>query len=235
MTTIQEMSYEEAPRIVVTPPGPRSKQLLSRQSQLETRSVVYSKAFPFAIDSARGATVKDVDGNVFVDWMAGICVLNLGHNNPVITAAVKSQMDRIWHALEIPTETRIEFLEKINSVLPEKLRGHAKALLTVTGADACEAAISLAKHVTGRSTIVAFGGAYHGIHQGIVSLTASRHYLESSGTFRHGVFHLPYPYPYRFPFPVEKKGDESKVVLQYLESLLSDEHSGLDQPAGILV
>ena len=229
------MSYEEAPRIVVTPPGPRSKQLLSRQSQLETRSVVYSKAFPFAIDSARGATVKDVDGNVFVDWMAGICVLNLGHNNPVITAAVKSQMDRIWHALEIPTETRIEFLEKINSVLPEKLRGHAKALLTVTGADACEAAISLAKHVTGRSTIVAFGGAYHGIHQGIVSLTASRHYLESSGTFRHGVFHLPYPYPYRFPFPVEKKGDESKVVLQYLESLLSDEHSGLDQPAGILV
>jgi len=144
-------------------------------------------------------------------------------------------MDRIWHALEIPTETRIEFLEKINSVLPEKLRGHAKALLTVTGADACEAAISLAKHVTGRSTIVAFGGAYHGIHQGIVSLTASRHYLETSGTFRHGVFHLPYPYPYRFPFPMEKKGDEAKVVLQYLESLLSDEHSGLDQPAGILV
>jgi len=229
------MSYEEAPRIVVTPPGPRSKQLLTKQSQLETRSLVYTKAFPFAIDSARGATIKDVDGNVFIDWMAGICVLNLGHNNPVVTAAVKSQMDRIWHALEIPTATRVEFLEKISSVLPEKLRGHAKALLTVTGADACEAAISLAKHVTRRSTIVAFGGAYHGIHQGIVSLTASRHYLESSGTFRHGVFHLPYPYPYRFPFPVEKKGDEAKVVLQYLEGLLSDEHSGLDEPAGILV
>ena len=233
--SIQELSYEEAPRIVVTPPGPKSKELLAKQSQLETRAVIYSKAFPFAIDSARGATIKDVDGNTFIDWLSGICVLNVGHNNPFVTAAVKSQMDRIWHSLEIPTEIRIQFLEKIHSVLPGNLRGHAKTLLTVTGGDACEAAISLAKHVTGRSTIVAFGGSYHGIHQGIVSLTASRQYLQSSGTVRHGVFHLPFPYSYRFPFPVEDEGDEGKVVLAYLENLLSDEHSGLDTPAGILV
>ena len=235
MVSIQELSYEDAPRIIVTPPGPKSKQLLAKQSQLETRAVIYTKAFPFAIDSARGATIKDVDGNTFIDWVGGICVLNVGHNNPFVTAAVKSQMDRIWHSLEIPTEIRIEFLEKIHSVLPGNLRGHAKTLLTVTGGDACEAAISLAKHVTGRSTIVAFGGSYHGIHQGIVSLTASRRYLQSSGTVRHGVFHLPFPYSYRFPFPVERKGDEGKVVLRYLENLLSDEHSGLDTPAGILV
>ena len=149
MISTQELSYEEAPRIVVTPPGPKSKQLLAKQSQLETRAVTYSKAFPFAIDSARGATIKDVDGNTFIDWMGGICVLNVGHNNPFVTAAVKSQMDRIWHSLEIPTEIRMQFLEKINSVLPGNLRGHAKALLTVTGGDACETAISLAKHVTG--------------------------------------------------------------------------------------
>jgi len=197
--------------------------------------VTYSKAFPFAIDSARGATIKDVDGNTFIDWMGGICVLNVGHNNPAVTAAVKSQMERIWHSLEIPTEIRMQFLEKIHSVLPGNLRGRAKTLLTVTGGDACEAAISLAKHVMGRSTIIAFGGSYHGIHQGIVSLTASRGYLRSSGTVRHGVFHLPFPYSYRFPFPVEHKGDEGKVVLAYLENLLSDEHSGLDTPAGILV
>jgi len=235
LVTIQELSDEDAPRILVTPPGPKSKQLLSKQSQFETRAVIYSKAFPFAIDSARGATIKDVDGNTFIDWLSGICVLNVGHNNPAVTAAVKAQMDRIWHALEIPTEIRIQFLEKVNSVLPGKLRGHSKALITVTGGDACEAAISLAKHVTGRSTIVAFGGSYHGIHQGIVSLTASRGYLKSSGTVRHGVFHMPFPYSYRFPFPVEHKGDEGKVILRYLENLLSDEHSGLDMPAGILV
>ena len=147
----------------------------------------------------------------------------------MITAAVKSQLERIWHALEIPTEARINFLEKLHSVLPGHLRGNAKVLLTVTGGDACEAAISLAKHVTGRNTIIAFGGSYHGVHQGIVSLTSSRHYLESAHAVRSGVFHVPYPYTYRFPFPVQKKGDEGKVILRYLEDLLVDEHSGLDQ------
>ena len=231
----QELSFEEAPKIITKPPGPRSAALLAKQKSLETRAVIYSKAFPFAIDSAKGATVRDVDGNLFIDWLSGICVLNLGHNNPIITAAVRSQLDHVWHTLEIPSEVRIRFLEKMHSVLPGTLKGHAKALLTVTGADACETAVSLAKHVTGNRTIVAFGGSYHGVHQGIVSATPSRHYLETSGAIRYGVFHLPFPYHYRFPFPVEKRGDEGKIVLRYFEHLLTDEHSGLDKPAGILV
>jgi len=235
MTTLQASSYEEPPRILVKPPGPKSQELLAKQSALETRAVTYSKAFPLGIDWAKGATIKDVDGNLYIDWVAGICVLNLGHNNPFVTAAVKAQLDKVWHALEIPTESRINFLEKMHSVIPGKLHGHAKILMTVTGADACEAAISLAKHITGKNTIIAFGGSYHGVHQGIVSLTSSRHYIDYAHTIRTGVFHLPYPYSYRFPFPVEKKGDEAKIVNNYLEHLLRDEHSGLDQPAGIIV
>jgi len=235
LATIQQLSYEEAPKIVVKPPGPKSQELLAKQAAMETRVVIYSKAFPMAIDSARGATVKDVDGNLYVDWFSGICVLNLGHNNPYVTAAVKAQLDRIWHALEIPTEARIRFEENMHSVLPGKLRGHARLLLSITGGAACEGAISLAKYVTGKRTIIAFGGSYHGVHQGIVSLTSSRQYMQTSGAVRYGVFHLPYPYRYRFPFPVEKDGDESKVILRYLESLLNDPHSGLDDPAGILV
>jgi 2,4-diaminobutyrate 4-transaminase len=235
MISLQELSFVEAPRILVKPPGPKSKEMLAKQSMLESRAVIYSKAFPIGIDSAKGSTIRDVDGNIFIDWVAGICVLNLGHNNPAVTAAVKSQIDRIWHALELPTEARVSFLEKLHSILPGKLRGNAKVLMTVTGGDACEAAISLAKQVTGRNTIIAFGGSYHGVHQGIVSLTSSRHYLESSHTVRSGVFHLPYPYSYRFPLPVQKHGDEGKVVLRYLEDLLVDEHSGLDKPGGILV
>jgi len=234
LTGFEELSFEAAPKIAVKPPGPRSQELLAKQSSLETRSVVYPKAFPFAIDSAKGATIRDVDGNLFVDWVGGICVLNVGYGNPVVAAAVRSQLERIWHSLEIPTEARITFLEKMHSVLPGKLRSHSRVLTTVTGADACEAAISLAKHVTGKRTIVAFEGAYHGIHQGIVSLTSSRAYLRSSGTMRQGVFRLPFPYPYRFPLPA-KEGDEAKVILRYLEHLLEDEHSGLDDTAGILV
>ena len=235
MTTIQQSSDEEPPRIVVKPPGPKSQELLAKQRALETRAVTYSKAFQLGIDWAKGATVKDVDGNLYIDWFSGICVLNLGHNNPFVTKAVNAQLDKVWHALEIPTESRINFLEKIHSVIPEKLHSHAKILMTVTGADACEAAISLAKHITGKNTIIAFGGSYHGVHQGIVSLTSSRHYIEYAHTLRTSVFHLPYPYSYRFPFPVEKKGDEAKIVNDYLEHLLRDDHSGLDEPAGILV
>jgi 4-aminobutyrate aminotransferase-like enzyme len=224
-----------APHVVVKPPGPRSKELLKKQEELETRAVVYSKAFPFAIDSADNATIRDVDGNLYVDWVSGISVLNLGHRNPVVTRAVTGQLGKIWHALEIPTETRIRFLERMHSVLPGSLRGHAKIMMTVTGADACETAASIAKRVTGKRTIVAFEGAYHGVHQGAVSLTSSRHYLEYSGVSRQGVFRIPYPYSYRFPLPVEKKGDEGKVVLRYLEHLAEDEHSGLDDLAGIIV
>ncbi|MDA4131254.1 MAG: aspartate aminotransferase family protein [Thaumarchaeota archaeon] len=230
-----ELSYEEAPHIVVTPPGPKSRDVLAKQAMLETRAVIYPKAFPFAIDSANGATIKDVDGNLYIDWFSGICVLNLGHHNPAVTEAVQGQIEKVWHTMEIPTASRIDFLEKIHGVLPGSLRGRAKVLFTVTGGDACEAAISLARHVTRKRTIIAFSGSYHGVHQGIVGATSSRHYLEFSGTVRSGFYHLPYPYSYRFPFPVEKKGDEGKLVLRYLEHLLSDEHSGVDDPAGIIV
>jgi 4-aminobutyrate aminotransferase-like enzyme len=232
---MQKQQQGEAPLIVTKPPGPRSRDLLEKQSNLETKAVVYPKAFPFAIDSAKNATIKDVDGNLYIDWISGICVLNLGHQNPVVTEAVKSQLEKIWHALEVPTEVRIGFLERIHSVLPDGLRGDARVLFTVTGGDACEAAISIGKRVTGKRTIVAFEGAYHGVHQGIVSLTSSREYLGFAGVTRQDVFRLPYPYAYRFPLPVEKKGDEGKVVIRYLEHLLEDEHSGLDEVAGILV
>src|SRR5436853_562568 len=83
-----------------------------------------------------------------------------------------------------------------------------KGLLTVTGGDSVEAALSVARRATGKKTAVAFEGAYHGVHQGVVSMTASSHYLDYAGVSRQNVFRLPYPYSYRFPFPVERKGDE---------------------------
>ena len=218
--TMQEQTHERAPMIVVKPPGPRSRELLAKQSKLETKAVIYPKAFPFAIDSANGATVKDVDGNLYIDWVSGVSVLNLGHRNPYVEEAVRSQLGKVWHALEIPNETRIAFLERIHSVLPPGIKAKAKVLLTVTGGDSVEAAVSVAKRVTGKRTIVAFEGAYHGVHQGVVSLTASSHYLDYAGVSRQDVFRLPYPYSYRFPLPVEKKGDEAKVVIRYLEHLL---------------
>jgi 4-aminobutyrate aminotransferase-like enzyme len=232
----ESLSYENAPHIAVTPPGPKSRELLAKRHAKETRAAAWSaRALEFAVDTAKGATIKDVDGNIYIDWIAGVCVLALGHNNPAIAAAVKAQMDRIWHTLETTTELRIQFLDKLDAVLPGRLKGHSKVLFTVTGGEACETAVSLARRVTGKDMIITFEGGYHGIGGGVVSLTSGRDYLRNAEVKRHGVFRLPYPYAYRFPLPASGKGDESKVTLRYLQHLFEDNHSGLDDPAGILV
>src|SRR3989475_11920736 len=224
---MQEQTHERAPMIVVKPPGPRSRELLAKQSKLETKAVIYPKAFPFAIDSANGATVKDVDGNLYIDWVSGVSVLNLGHRNPYVEEAVRSQLGKVWHALEIPNETRIAFLERIHSVLPPGIKAKAKVLLTVTGGDSVEAAVSVAKRGTGKRTIVAFEGAYHGVHQGGVSLTASSHYLDYAGASRQAVLRPPYPYSARFALPVYRKGAEANAGIGHPEHRLRDARSGV--------
>jgi len=185
-----------------------------------------------AIDYGKGSTVVDMDGNVFIDWFGGVSVMNLGHGNPVVVEAIRKQLDRITHITEVPTEARISYLKNLNSSLPGELKNHSKVLFTVTGADACEAAVSLARYVTKRRTIIAFSGSYHGIAGGIVQATANPHYREYSSFNPHEIFFAPFPYPYRFPF----KGDDiSKVVIDYLDYLVSDPYSGISKPAGIIV
>jgi 2,4-diaminobutyrate 4-transaminase len=233
LATLTSLSFK-APQVVTEIPGPKSRKAAERQSNFESVSRVYSTYFPIAVDHARGSTVKDLDGNIFVDWYAGVCVQNLGHAHPVVVEAIKKQMDTIVHSIDLPYETRLEFVENLVGTLPGNLRNNAKVMFTVTGADACEAALSLARRTTGRKTIIAFGGAYHGIHGSIVGATANYHYREYQGVPQYETYHLPYPYPYRFPFKV-KEGGESEAVIDYLEYLINDSHSGIGPVAGIIV
>ncbi len=231
-----ELEYEnfDAPKIVVAPPGPKSKALLDSQRRYETRAVVYPNYWPIAVDTGKGSTVKDVDGNCYIDWVSGVSVLNLGHRNPEITKAVRAQEDKIWHSLELPTQTRIDFLEALSGVLPGDLKYHSKVLFTVSGGDAAEAAISMARWLTGKRTIVCFEGAYHGVAQGIVSMTSTGHYKDYAAVPDYGVHRFPYPYSYR---PIVDKGPEeyAQFILDYLEHSIRDQHSGLNSLAGILV
>ncbi len=234
MDSNERLSYPEAPVVKTDLPGPRSKAMLERQSQYETATRIYTEYFPIAISEARGSTIKDVDGNVLIDWFAGVCVLNLGHGHPAVIRAVRDQIEKIVHINELPTEARIGFLETLESTLPGGLRNNARVMFTVTGADACEAAISLARYVTRKKTIVAFGGAYHGVHGGIVGATGNVHYREYAGVPPYEIHHLPYPYAYRFPFKVREE-DISKVVVDSLEYILKDPYSGVSPVAGVLV
>ena len=226
------LSFPDAPRILHLPPGPRSKALLTAQSEWETDAVVYSQHFPMGVADARGATIEDVDGNRYIDWVAGVCVLNLGHRHPRLVRALTDQADRIWHALELPTPARIDFLKELESVLPGGLRHHSRILFTVTGGDAVETAVNLADHAKRRHGTIAFSGAYHGVHGGAANLTSGRKY-HATTSFQGGrVVRVPYPDPYR---PVIDQDGTAQGTMRYLEHLVSDPHSGVDEVSAVLV
>ena len=226
-------SLPDTPRILVPPPGPESKKLLDAQARLETEAVVYSKYFPIGVARAQNASIEDVDGNRFIDWISGVSVLNLGHRNPRLVEALRGQMDRIWHSPEMPTPARIDFLEQIQSVLPVGMRGRARILFTVTGADAVETAVNLADYVKGRRGTVAVSGAYHGVHGGAANLTSGRKYRATTSFRGAAVIRVPYPDPYR---PVLDDGaGGSQGTLRYLEHLFNDPYSGADEASAVLV
>jgi len=226
------LSFPDAPHIVVPPPGPRSRELLAEQARLETDAIGYPHYFPIAPKVAQGATIEDADGNRFIDWVSGISVLNLGHRHPRLVAALEAQSRAIWHALELPTEARIRFLRELEDVLPGRLRGHARIFFTVTGGDAVETAVNLADHAQGKRGTVAFSGAYHGVHGGVVSLTSGRRYHSTSSFGGGTVVRVPYPDPYR---PVLGADEGAAGTISYLEHLVNDPHSGVDSISSVLV
>ncbi len=231
---MDRLSYENAPRILVRPPGPKSIELLKMQDEFETQSRIYTRFFKMAVEDAKGSTIKDVDGNIYVDWFSGISVLNLGHSNPIVINAIQDQLSKIDHINEIPTEARIQFLKTLESTLPGDLRNKAKVMFTVTGGDACEAAVSLARFITKKKIIIAFGGSYHGISGEIVSATSNYHYREFENLDYHNFYHLPYPYKYRFPIKIPEE-DISKTVIDMLENILRDDYFGVGPIGGVLV
>ncbi len=226
------LSYPDAPRIVVPPPGPKSRKLLAAQGRWETDAVGYPHYFPMAPASAQGSTIEDVDGNRYVDWVAGISVLNLGHRHPRLVAAMEAQSERIWHALELPTEARARFLEELEDALPGTLRRRARIFFTVTGGDAIETAVNLADFAQKKRGTVAFSGAYHGVHGGVVGLTSGRRYRATSSFGGGTVVRVPYPDPYR---PVLGADRGTAGTIAYLEHLVADPHSGIDEISSILV
>ncbi len=226
------LSFPDAPRILHPPPGPRSRELLADQARWETDAVGYPHYFPIAPKVAQGSTIEDVDGNRFIDWMAGISVLNLGHRHPRLVAALEEQSRAIWHALELPTEARIRFLKELRDVLPGTLRNHARIFFSVTGGDCIETAVNLADFAQGKRGTVAFSGAYHGVHGGVVHLTSGRRYHSTTSFGGGTVVRVPYPDPYR---PVLGADKGAAGTIAYLENLVNDPHSGVDAISSVLV
>jgi diaminobutyrate-2-oxoglutarate transaminase len=228
----EEMSLPGAPRIVSVPPGPRSREILEFQAAHESSVVSYSRGMPMALARGRGATMEDVDGNLYIDMFAGAGVMSLGHGHPVALQAAHEQLDRVTHALDIPSETRQHMVEALHRVLPPELT--RVFFGGPTGSDAVEQAVKLAKWNTKRFGIIAFEGAYHGMTAGALSLTSDAGHKDGLGPLVPGVQFIPFPYHYRNPFGCPDEVLDRKAA-ENLARVLDDSHSGYSKPAAVIV
>lgn len=98
----KKLNFLSAPQIKVPPPGPQAQALLERQKKVDSNALVYPSQIPLAPEKGLGATVRDADQNIFIDFSGGVGVLNVGHSNPKVVEAIKAQADQLTHALDFP-------------------------------------------------------------------------------------------------------------------------------------
>jgi diaminobutyrate-2-oxoglutarate transaminase len=233
--TLSELSFMDAPKIIAGPPGPNSLVLLNKQIKLEGRAVSYPRGIPVAFEQGRGATIMDVDGNIFIDFFGGAGVLNVGHCNPNVVQAVKTQVEKLTHSLDFPTPPRAELVKELMSIAPGALNNSCKVLFGgPTGSDAVESAVKLAKINIGRHGLIAFMGSYHGMTAGALSLSSGKKFKERYLPLVPEVHFTPYAYCYRCAFGLEYPGCGLRCA-DYLEHILHDPHSGVVDPAAVIV
>jgi 4-aminobutyrate aminotransferase len=167
----------------------------------EWTSTCYIKEYPLAVARGQGVMVEDVDGNRFLDFMAGIAVSSTGYGHPRVVAAVKDAADRFLHICgsDFYYEGMAALCERLAKVAPGKSK--KRVFLTNSGTEAVEAAIKLARYATRRTAIIAFRGAFHGRTTGAVSLTSSKARQHAGfGPLLPDVHHVPFAYRYRCQF-----------------------------------
>ncbi|MDL5362238.1 aspartate aminotransferase family protein [Halalkalicoccus sp. NIPERK01] len=227
---IEELHFDDAPDVGEVP-GPESRRLVERQREIDSSAVAYPNDMPLAFEEGRGATLRDADGNTFIDLFAGIGVLNVGHANPYVMEAVHEQADKLVHTVDFPTEARLELIETLDEIAPGELAGDNRVIFGgPTGSDAIEAAIKLAKYNTGGTGLIAFRGAYHGPTSGPMSLTSNKKFKGHYTPLLPDVVHAPYPYPLR---QGKSEDDAVKDALEEVRAIVEDPYGGLANPAGI--
>ena len=210
---------------------------ISRQSDYESSARSYPRKFPLAIAKAKGAVVEDVEGNRYIDFLNGAGTLALGHNDDEVNQAMVDliQSGAPLHTLDLATPVKDRFVETLLSIIPEELASKAKIqFCSPSGTDATEAAIKLCKTATGRGSVIAFSGGYHGMGHGSMALTGNCNAKNHVQNIMPGVQFMPYPYSYRCPMGIGGKAG-TKACIAYLERLLKDPESGVTKPAAIIL
>ncbi len=194
------VDLEKVPNIITTPPGPKSKELHNRASKHMKGYSSQVRLFPVAFESGKGVTLRDVDGNTYIDFSSGIYVTSLGHCHPKVVEYIQKYTSQLMNCHDFTTEIKTLALEKIASVTPGSLNG---IQFYCAGTEAVEAALRCARVQTGKYQFFSFYNDFHGKTIGAASLgvmdsslsgpRAPGYHLVPSGHCYHCKFGLNYP------------------------------------------
>jgi 4-aminobutyrate aminotransferase/(S)-3-amino-2-methylpropionate transaminase len=177
-------------------PGPKGREIIERMGS--ALAAPLKLTFPVIAVEARGVSITDADGNVFIDFSGGIGCLNVGHSHPQVVAAAQEQLEHFSHTdfTIVPYEAYVTLAERLLERAP--FTGHAKAAFFNSGAEAVENAVKFARSYTKRPAVIAFAGAFHGRTLMALSLTSKTHpYKAGLGPFAPEVYRSAFPYEYR--------------------------------------
>lgn len=212
-------------------------ELLERQRRFESNARSYPRRLPIALARARGIYLEDVAGRIFIDCLAAAGTLALGHNHPVVREAIERALrDELpLQTLDLTTPIKDAFVQDLFALLPGEFAARARIQFCgPAGTDGVEAALKLVKTATGRSTLLAFHGAYHGMSHGALSLMGSIGPKRDIQGLLPDVQFLPFPYAYRCPFGIGGEAGET-AGLRYIETVLTDPESGVRPAAGMIL
>jgi len=195
---------------------------------LESEVRSYCRDWPVVFDRAQGSRIYDEQGTEYLDFFAGAGALNYGHNNPILKRALLDYLegDHVVHALDMHTVAKRAFLENFQEIVLRPRNLDYKVMFPgPTGANAVEAALKLARKVTGREAVVNFTHAFHGMTLGALSVTGNSMKRGGAGI----------PLVHATPMPYDNYFNGEVPDFLWFERLLSDSGSGLNEPAAVIV
>ena len=196
--------------------------------EIESEVQSYARSFPRVFNRAKGEIMWDEEGNQYLDFLAGAGTLNYGHNNSVFKEVLLDyiQNDGITHGLDLHTKAKGEFLQVFNDkILKPRNMEYMVQFTGPTGTNAVEAAMKIARNVTGQQNIVTFTNGFHGVSLGALAATGNSHHRDAAGVSLNGTHRMPYD---------GYLGDNIDTT-EYLDKVLHDSSSGINSPAAVIV
>jgi len=196
--------------------------------EIESEVQSYARAFPRVFNRAKGEFMWDEEGHQYLDFLAGAGTLNYGHNNPIFKKILQKYIeeDGITHGLDLHTKAKGEFLETFNEkILKPRGMEYMVQFTGPTGTNAVEAAMKIARNVTGQQNIITFTNGFHGVSLGALAATGNSHHRNAAGVSLSGTHRMPY----------DGYLGNNIDTTEYLDKVLSDSSSGINSPAAVIV